>query len=372
MGGFECATHINTSGHRLDMIAGTQHDVQADADYAMLAHMGMRAARDGVRWHLIDRGEGRYDWSSFEPMFEAAARQGVQVIWDICHYGWPDGVDLLSPDFIDRFRAFARALAFFVREHSEETPLYAPVNEISFLTWGASRDLIYPFAFGRDTEVKRQLVRAAIACCEAILEIEPRARFIYPEPVIQVLAPRQRPDLMSAARQQYESQFEAWNMIAGYQDPELGGHPRLLDILGANFYHSNEWEIEGTGRLRWEDEPRDDRWTPLSNLLAEIHKRYQRPLFLAETSHFGAGRARWIKEIGEEIYKARLEGTPVEGICLYPITDRYDWQDSNHWHNSGLWDFHRQPDGKLTRVLNQTYAAAFVAAQAKLASIGCI
>ncbi len=372
MGGFEAATHINTAGQRLDMIAGVQHDAQAEHDYRLLRTEGMRVARDGVRWHLIDRGAQGFDWSSFEPMFDAAAREGVQVIWDICHYGWPDGVDVLSPAFVDRYARFARAVAQFVKNKSAEVPFYAPMNEISFLAWGASRDLIYPFAFGRDNEIKHNLIRATAAGCAAILEVDPRARFVYPEPIVKVLAPRNRPDLAREARQHHESQFEAWDMIAGYQKPALGGDPKFLDILGANFYHSNEWEIEGSGRLRWEDEPRDDRWVPLHKLLADIHRRYARPLFLAETSHFGSGRARWILEIAEEIFKARREGTPVEGICLYPVIDRYDWQDQTHWHNSGLWDFQHTPDGKFVRTPNEKYVSALTKSRQLLAAVGCV
>ncbi len=372
MGGFESATHINTAGRRLDMIAGVQHDSQAEQDYALLKSQGMQVARDGIRWHLIDRGSQGYDWSSFEPMFDAAGRQGVQVIWDICHYGWPDGIDVLSPAFVDRYVKFARAVAQFVKNKSDEVPFYAPMNEINFLCWGAARDLIYPFAFGRDNDIKHNLIRATVAGCAAILDVDPRARFVYPEPIVKVHPPRHRPDLAAVARQHHESQFEAWNMVAGYQEPSLGGDPKFLDILGANFYHSNEWEIEGNGRLRWEDEPRDDRWVPLHKLLTDIYRRYRRPLFVAETSHFGSGRARWILEVADEVVKARREGTPIEGICLYPVIDRYDWQDANHWHNSGLWDFQHTSDGKFVRTLNETYATALTKSRQLLAAIGCV
>lgn len=51
------------------------------------------------------------------------------------------------------------------------------------------------------------------------------------------------------------------------------------------------------------------------------------------------------------------KGIPVEGICLYPVIDRFDWNDRNHWHNSGLWDFHITEMG-LERVLNVPYAEA--------------
>src|SRR4051812_30116542 len=87
MAGFEAAYHINSQGVRLDMLASTQHDVQAENDYALLRSQGIFAARDGVRWHLIDRA-GRYDFSSWEPMLKAALRQEIQVVWTLCHYGW--------------------------------------------------------------------------------------------------------------------------------------------------------------------------------------------------------------------------------------------------------------------------------------------
>jgi hypothetical protein len=331
--------------------------------------VGIRTARDGLRWHLIDRG-GAYDFSSFEPMLGAALAEGVQVIWDLCHYGYPDDVDLLKPEFVDRFARFCRAAASFVREHSDEIPFYSPMNEIDFFAWAASRDLMFPHATGRDNEIKQQLVRAAIAGVEAVWDVDARARISWPEPTVHVLAPRGRPDLAEAARLYREAQFDAWDMIAGRTHPELGGNPKYLDIPGSNFYHSNEWEIEGNGRLRWEDEPRDRRWLPYHKLLEEIWLRYRRPLYVAETSHFGVGRARWIREMAREVMIARENGVPVEGICLYPILDRYDWEDRNHWHNSGLWDFRKGEHG-FERVLNPEYAQALGEMRKMLTAAEC-
>src|SRR6185369_1097777 len=54
MGGFECSTHVRRDGRRLDLIASTRHDRFAAEDYARLARAGLLAARDGVRWHLVD------------------------------------------------------------------------------------------------------------------------------------------------------------------------------------------------------------------------------------------------------------------------------------------------------------------------------
>ncbi len=373
MGGFECSSHRNHVDQRLDMIAGIQHDVQAEADYALLRTVNMKTARDGLRWHLIEHEPGRYDWSSFLPMLDAAGHQGVQVIWDLCHYGWPDFLDLLSPEFPDRFARFAEAAAQVVRAHSEDVPFYAPINEISFFAWAAARGLMFPHAEGKDVEIKRQLVRAAVGAVQAIRGVDARARFVFPEPTIHVLPqPGEESQTEERARSYSESQFEAWDMIAGHSAPELGGKPEYLDILGANFYSTNEWNVNDGKRILWNERPRDPRWRPLNLLLLDIWEHYRLPMFLAETSDVGVGRPPWIEEIGKEIVLARQNGVPVAGVCLYPIIDRYDWGNPQHWHNSGLWDYTRETTGVLRRVLNSPYAESLRAVQAELASFGCL
>jgi beta-glucosidase/6-phospho-beta-glucosidase/beta-galactosidase len=368
--GFECSCQINSHGKRLDMTAALRHDVLAAEDYALLKSVGIRTARDGVRWHLVDRGAGQYDFSSFAPMVKAAREHGIQVIWDICHYGWPDDLDLFSAAFLDRFGKFSAAVAHYLKEETDEPPLFAPVNEINFFAWAATRDLMYPYAYGRDGELKRQLVRAATLSAAAILNVNPRARLVYPEPMIHNVPPRSQPDLTEPARQQHDSQYEAWDMIAGKAAPELGGEPRFLDIIGVNYYAANQWEVPGGKKLHWDAGSNDERWVPLPNLLQEVYERYRRPIFMAETSHYGTGRAAWLREVAAGVYAARQQGIPMDGVCLYPILDRFDWEDPTHFHNSGLFDYRSYTDGRYERVLNQEYAAELGVAQALMAGIG--
>ncbi len=362
MGGFECSCQINSAGVRLDMTAALQHDVCCAADYRRLREVGILAARDGLRWHLIDRG-GSYDWTSWLPMLSAMREEKVQVVWDLFHYGWPDGLDIFSPEFVRRFARFAGEAARMHREHSDEIPFYSPVNEISFFTWAATRDLMFPYAYGRDGELKRQLVRAAIAAIAGIREVDPRARIVAPEPLIHNVPPRSQPWNVGPALAQRNSQFEAWDMLSGRIAPELGGAGQYLDIVGVNFYSANEWEVPGGRKLHWDAGSDDPRWMPLNQLLAEVHARYQRPLLIAETGHYGIGRAPWLDEVAAEIRLARSKGVWLEGACLYPILDRFDWEDRNHWHNCGLWDLQLNGAGRYRRILNPEYARALRDAQ---------
>src|SRR5690242_2456590 len=124
IGGFECSTHRlprrkamgNFAGQRLDLIASTRHDEFALQDYQRLQQVGIRTARDGVRWHLIEKSPFRYEFSSLVPMLRAARETQTQVIWDLLHYGWPDGLNVWSAAFVQRFARFGLATAEVTRE----------------------------------------------------------------------------------------------------------------------------------------------------------------------------------------------------------------------------------------------------------------
>jgi hypothetical protein len=245
------------------------------------------------------------------------------------------------------------------------------VNELSFFAWAAGEvGWFHPFSTHRGGDVKRQLVRAWIAGVDAIRVVDPGARIVSVEPVIHTVPPRGTQDVGGRAAAQNASQWEAWDLITGRTEPELGGHPGYLDIVGVNFYHDNQWEVPGGRKVHWHIKPRDRRWVPFSQLIRGAYDRYKRPIIIGETSHVGSGRAEWIRELTDEVIIAVRAGLPLEGICLYPIMDRFEWNDPAHWHNSGLWDFAIEPDGTYRRVLNEEYAAEFGRSQLRLASLG--
>jgi hypothetical protein len=331
MGGFECSTHWRTDGRRHDLLAATRHDVLAEQDYRQLSEHGIRTVRDGVRWHLVEAGApGQYDWSSVLPMLRAGKAAGTQIIWDLCHYGWPDGLDVFSSAFVDRFGRYAKA---FARLHAAEigrAPMMCPVNEMSFLAWaGGDVGIMNPGARKRGVELKRQLVRATIAATQAVREVAPEARLMSIEPLIN-LVPREGEDPRSAEAYM-ELQFQAWDMLAGRVEPGLGGSPELLDVMGVNYYWDNQQEYGGPTLP-----PDDPRRLPFSKMLADAYARYRRPIFLAETSIEGDGRAAWLRHIGQELRDALQAGVPVEGACLYPVLSHPGWDDDRYCANGLL------------------------------------
>jgi hypothetical protein len=341
MAGFECSTHRRHDRRRLDLIAGTHHDLLAASDYRQLADYGIRSVRDGVRWHLVEEaGPGQYDWSPVMPLIEAANRAGSQVIWDLCHYGWPDWLDIWSEEFVSRFADYAAAFARMVRAETGAAPMLCPMNEISFVAWsGGSMGHMNPFAQGKGNELKRQVVRAAIAGTRAARAAAPDSVFLAVEPRIHIVPRPGRPEDQPDVDALNGGQWEAWDMLLGRREPELGGSEDVLDIVGVNFYWNNQWLHQG--HYGQPLSPYDDRWRPLRHLLGDVHARYNRPLFVAETSCEGDRRAPWFRYVAEEVREAVRMGLPVEGICLYPVLSHPGW-DNDRYCDNGLLEMEAQ------------------------------
>jgi len=361
LGGFECSTHRRHDGRRLDLLAATGHDRLVAEDYRALQRHGIRSARDGLRWHLIERQPGRYDWSSFLPMLAAARDSGTQVIWDLCHYGWPDDIDIWRPEFVERFARFAGEAARLVREHSDAVPFYSPVNEISFWAWaGGDHARFNPLGQGRGAELKHQLIRASIAAIEAIRAVEPRARFVQVDPAIHISAQVLRPAAQREAENARQAQFEAWDMLCGKAWPGLGGKPEYLDIVGVNYYSDNQWYLGGDTIVRGHPDYR-----PFRGILKEIHRRYGRPILVAETGAEGDLRGDWLRYVSEQVGLALQQGVPVEGICLYPVLDYPGWDDDRHCP-TGLFGF---PDAHGERPEHAGLADELRLQQTRFASV---
>jgi beta-glucosidase/6-phospho-beta-glucosidase/beta-galactosidase len=323
MGGFECSSHRRSDGVRLDLLEATKHDRLSEDDYRLLKQNGLHSGRDGLRWHLIEVAPGQYDWSSFLPMLRAAKATGIQVIWDLCHYGWPEHLDIWSKAFPESFARFAAAAAQIVCDETDEPPFYCPINEISFWAWaGGDVGLMNPSALKRGGELKRQLVRAKIAAIEAVKAVDPRARFISAEPVIHVTTGSRKRRDIAAAEAFRLSQFEATDLLLGLKEPELGGRADMLDLIGVNFYPDNQWYLGGSTIPLGHHAYR-----PFADMLEEVSQRYRRPVLISETGAEGSARPAWLHYVGAEVSDAQARGVQVEGICLYPVLDYPGWED---------------------------------------------
>lgn len=355
LSGFECSSFRWRNRERRDLVDETQHRQHAMEDYRMLRDLGIGVAREGIPWPLVDR-KGCYDFSSIQPMVDAIRETKVVPIWDLCHYGYPDDLDPFSDRFVERFASYCRAAAEHLSTQLPGPWFFTPINEITFFSFcGGEWGWIAPYCSTRAERERLRiaLCRATIAGVHALRVVLPDARMVHVDPLVQVVAPRDRPDLADeAAHETHIDTFLAWDILCGLEHRELGGSPDILDIIGANNYSFGQMEYRAQGPHQALD-PGHPGIEPLCRLLQRIWERYRRPMVIAETSGMGHGRAEWLRDVMEESLAAVNLGMDLHGICLFPAVDMPDWHTGNWLHN-GICDLVLE-NGRLRRIPYQPY-----------------
>ena len=325
MAGFECSSHRRRDGVRLDLIRATGHDRHVLQDYSSCKRLGFNTVRDGLRWHLIEKSPGQVRLVELDADARGRGGGGVQVIWDLFHYGSPDCVDQGGADFPERFTQFALAALEVRQSVSDRPPLVCPLNEINFLSWAVD-DGYFPRVGPEERGwLKQQLVRTAVAASKAIKQSWPRTTIIWAEPLIHIAPHNQRRQAVRAAQKNLQGMFEAYDWIMGLAKPELGGDPSLVDVVGRNFYPHNQWYYDGPTIPMGHHEYR-----PLADMLVEMAARYQKPVMLSETGAEGTGKPSWLHYVSNEVREAMSRGADVRGICWYPVTAYPGWDNSRH------------------------------------------
>jgi hypothetical protein len=342
LAGFECATGYNMHGEWIDQVAATEHDLHVDADYARLAEIGIHVVREAIRWPLVDRG-GRYDFSTVQPFIDAALRYDFDVIWDLFHFGYPDDIDPFSTAFPERFADYCHAAAWLVRRRTQRTCYFTPVNEPSYLAWAAGEaGRFAPYATGRGFELKVALARAALRGIAAIRDACPDARIVNVDPVCRVVPHSNESAAIAHARKFNNAWvFEFWDIMSGRMMPEMGGSPQNLDIVGLNYYWTNQWELGREGIPLAAEDPRR---VPLADLVRGVWCRYGAEVVITETSALGEARAPWIHELSQMAEQLLDDGVQLRGICLYPILGMPEWHARDQWARMGLWDLEHDQD----------------------------
>lgn len=370
MGGYECTDQLNTHGDRVDFLHVTGHLDLLREDYALLAQFGIKTVREGLRWSQVEKRPYDYDFRTLGTMLEAGRDCGIQQLWDICHFGYPDDLSPLHPHFTRRFAALCRAFAHYhATFRLGETLIVTPINEVSFMSWlGGDVAGTSPYCRNNGWEVKYALMRAYIAGIRALREVVPGVRILTTEPLVNVVPTFDATDeQIVEAAQHHDLQYQSLDMLSGRICPELGGSPDCLDMLGFNFYYNNQWEFGTNHQLNWNDLVMDPRWRPLDDLLGEAQQRYNRPVVLSETSHPGLDRPLWNERIGLECSRAIADGVPLWGVCQYPVIDRPNWDHLDDWHFAGLWDVDYL-NGNMDRILHEPSALTLREAQRRMAN----
>lgn len=324
-GGFECSSHIQ-NGQRLDLIETTGHIRWVRNDYKALSDIGVKVVREGLLWNKVDN-KGRYDFSNYLPIVKAANEFGMEVIWDFCHYGFPDDLTTDSEDFIERFENFAIEAYLFLKENLDSDIHICLMNEPSFLSKNLEENSEFDSSrLGCSKSlgnIKRIICKAIIDTSKILKSMGPITLY-HIDPLIHIAYKDE--ELREEVRWMRETQFESLDIVLGRIEKELGGEESLVDIIGVNHYpYSNWWH---GGEMISQNNPF---YHSLSKQLSYVRSRYSQPIYISETGMEGPERSDWVDYVVNEVRNF----DDVIGVCIYPITDYPGWAD-NRYCDCGL------------------------------------
>lgn len=362
------------TGRILDEYALTQHYDCWQADLALIASLGVPAARYGIPWYRVEPRPGVFDWTWTDRVLKTLVdAHRIEPIVDLMHYGTPDWLigSFLSPDYPRRVAEYARAFA----EHYQGLCYwYTPLNEPRINAWYAARLGWWP-PYRRSWKdfaaVLVALARGIVETQQAIAAVEPEAVFVHVDATD--LYKTEDASLVEETTLRQEMVFCALDLVQGRVDEAhpltgwLRNHavPASMlewfrenavrpDIIGYNMYPMfSEKHVRRGAKGAMEVNIRPCWVETFSELTQMYARRYGLPVMCTETAGNGAPwkRMRWIVESAQEVSRLRREGVPVVGYTYWPLFSLVAWpyQRSQlplerYLIDMGLWDLRPDPE----------------------------
>lgn len=318
--------HKNGSLYRQDEVELIRHDEFLEIDYQLMVRAGCIGIRDAARWYLTHPAPGVFDWTWLDRVVSTAEEYNLKLYIDLWHYGYPDWLDILSPDAPTHFADFARQIA----QRYPSIEYYCICNEPSLFVELAGRQGQWSPFLREENPVnfRRQISKMIIEASKAVLEVKPDACLVIPEPWH---ATDNNPE---------DNQAAVLDTVLGLRDPELGGSNELVTIIGLNHY-------------------RDSTLPPFHRLLVNAQKRWPtKQLWITETSGPPTGwqQSEWFWWMLAETRLAKMSGANIGVFTWAPAISMYDWVDERKQLQNGIWAIdkkgRRVPNGNVLQAID--------------------
>lgn len=375
-GGLECSV-VRRRGGTVDQTRQSGHDGRPE-DLDAFAALGIRAIRYPVLWERVaPKGLDRIDWRWADERLGRLRALDVRPIAALLHHGHgPRGIDLLHPEFPERFAAYAGTVA----ERYPWLDAYTPVNEpLTTARFCGLYGVWHPHKRSRGvfSRLLVNQIRGTVLAMQAIRRVNPAARLVQTEDLGRC---HSTPRLAYQAAHENERRWLTFDLLCGRVgrdhplwryltdgEPEvaraldeIADQPCPPDVLGIDHYLTSERYLDerldrypgvrpaGNGRHRYVDVEaiRVLAGGPvgIEALMEEAWQRYRLPLAMTEV-HNGSSREeqlRWLKEAWEAALALRSRGVDCRAVTAWALLGLYDWNSlltrSDGFYETGVFD----------------------------------
>jgi beta-glucosidase/6-phospho-beta-glucosidase/beta-galactosidase len=365
------------TGRTLDQYQLTDHYRRWADDLALMAELGVGAARYGIPWHRVNPAPGRWEWSWADRCIERMLELGIDPIIDLLHYGLPTWLEgaYLAPEFPARLAEFAACMA---GRYRGRVRWYTPVNEPRITAWYCGKLGWWPpqrRGWRGFVAVMMPVARAIAATVRTLRTVDPGIVDVHVDATDRYSSPD--PGLAQEVEFRQELNFLALDLASGRVDAahplhgwlmRNGAAPGDLELLreraiepaviGLNFYplFSQKVLLRSPRGLRTRMP-----YAPaavLDDLAERYWRRYGRPLMITETATSGsvARRMAWLEDSVAVVRGLRERGVPMVGYTWWPMFALVSWAYrqgrrpvADYLQRMGLWDL-GAPGDDLARV----------------------
>ncbi len=360
--GIECSNP--TIGHgkiRRDLLEECGHYEHWKKDLQLVRSMGLNVLRYGLPYHLVNKSEGRYDWSFADLAMNEIKRLKITPILDFMHFGIPDWIgNFQNPDLPILFANYAAAVA----QRYPWIRFYTPVNEIFVTAKLSAKEGIWNEQLKTDkgfvTAIKN-IVAASILATHQIAKQRPDCVIVQSESAEYL----HEATVCKSAATTLINKLRFLSLDLLYAHPPdadvcmylldngltrkeyewfMKGEPPGYQVMGNDYYGRNEQIKMPDGNI-----------VNIADVLGwyqitkTYYDRYKKPVMHTETNVFDAQEApMWLWKQWMNILQIRKDGIPVLGFTWYSLIDQVDWdiglaEKRGKINECGLFDMDRNP-----------------------------
>ncbi|MFG6446454.1 family 1 glycosylhydrolase [Microbacterium sp. P07] len=351
-------------------------------DLGYCAEVGSDMVRWGIPWYKVNPQPGQWEWGWLDEVVDRFNELGLDLVADLVHYGTPLWLtdEFVNPDYPQRVAEYAAAVA---ERYAGRIAHYTPLNEPLLNIMYCGEFAQWPPYRAGDTgfvDVLRGISRGIVTTQQAIAEVDAAADFVHVEASFRFAGAthahtathehlRERAFLVQdlvMGRVGPGHALEPYLRRHGFSDNDLewaSSHTAQPDVVGVNYYPQHSTEIFEEGVVR-SGGPRDLRprlnagVAGMSDVLTSFAERYDKPVFLTETSYTGTvdERIAWMNASVAEVHDLRARGVDVIGYTWWCITDMMEWSyrpgdgpPMDYLLTMGLWALREDANGVLQR-----------------------